>query len=1097
MSRAYGIDTSTRIHREQWAELVGRHGLAYAVVRCHRSNGLLDANAPATILDAHAAGVPRVDVYHFPHWSPERGHAAAQVNASVNALRQAGAAFRCYWIDVELLDGAPSGGWSGDPAKNARFLRELVEAAEALGLSVGIYSLASAWKALMGSDTSFGQGRYPLWYAHPDDHADFNDFVPFGGWKQPSIKQYRHDTTLSLAAGSVRCDENFRPEDTATGVLSPGALSAGEAAALFAAGYRFCGRTLGAPGAAGALTVEEAERLHGAGLHILPWQSTSPPVVSAYQGGEDGRAAAAMARAVNVPAGTNVFCRVTAPADAPAGALREYHQSWYREVSAAGYVPGLCVCDDRLTGYALYDSLSVQHYWAWTGAVPDVHIRGYQIEPLPAPSVAGAPAGLTAFGAHADNRQGSPRLWAPRAAHKGADFIAALPDSRGPAREQKMLDAVRAGLHVPVRWAPVRSTIAGHEATIFVSADALAIGEPGDSVRITVTHPTAQRIADELGAVLPTARIIDLIHAQAEVRLPPCTQYHETLMSTTRWMVKHSARVDALVAGRPGLASNVGKVWVLTNRLVGRPDRSANYGWHSPNGPYVMCDGTKGWQPLGLAHDTNHTDYSQIIRLVRRDVIVDGEAMDIDDVLRSPVLCGLVSHEGPLRILRHPAVPAPAPPVVVEHQEEESTLGERAVAVARKELEAGVAEVPLGANTSPRIAQYFARCVRDFRLPDGTVEQRRLGIVKGAWCAAFASFCGFEGAGTTGAPPHAYRASVAELWKDAVASGAARPPSYVPRIGDLAIYMRDGNNPTLGGIGHVARVCAEVDGQGVYETIEGNVGDRVTRVRHKHGDTVGWIAYDPAGPRAAEGASRAAAPPMDLSAADLLLRFAEALTAAPVDDDSLLHATRGAPRAAAPEAARSPEYSGLLAECEIRPERLAEVDAVVDEIAAARERYEAVAAVTRVPWHVIAVLHALECDLRFDRHLHNGDRLRSRTVHRPAGRPAAEPPFTWEQSAEDALEHAGFTAWDDWSVTGTLRLLERHGGAGYRGVRPPIHSPYLWGASNHYTAGLFVVPGHYDPEAVFEGCGAAVLLLRMKERAIIAPPPEPARGSAA
>ena len=63
------------------------------------------------------------------------------------------------------------------------------------------------------------------------------------------------------------------------------------------------------------------------------------------------------------------------------------------------------------------------------------------------------------------------------------------------------------------------------------------------------------------------------------------------------------------------------------------------------------------------------------------------------------------------------------------------------------------------------------------------------------------------------------------------------------------------------------------------------------------------------------------------------------------------------------------------------------------------------------------VIHSLEAGLSFARHLHNGDPLSARTVQVPRGRPLAdEPPFTWEQSAADALTMEGITDVKGWTV---------------------------------------------------------------------------------
>jgi hypothetical protein len=100
----------------------------------------------------------------------------------------------------------------------------------------------------------------------------------------------------------------------------------------------------------------------------------------------------------------------------------------------------------------------------------------------------------------------------------------------------------------------------------------------------------------------------------------------------------------------------VGKDWVLTNRLVGRSNRSANFGWHHESGRYRSPGGVPVLQPLATAHGIYLTDYSQVVCLVRADVLVDGDPRKLADVLQSKELASLVSDEGPLQILRHPAV---------------------------------------------------------------------------------------------------------------------------------------------------------------------------------------------------------------------------------------------------------------------------------------------------------------------------------------------------------------------------------------------------------------------------------------------------------
>jgi lysozyme family protein len=131
-----------------------------------------------------------------------------------------------------------------------------------------------------------------------------------------------------------------------------------------------------------------------------------------------------------------------------------------------------------------------------------------------------------------------------------------------------------------------------------------------------------------------------------------------------------------------------------------------------------------------------------------------------------------------------------------------------------------------------------------------------------------------------------------------------------------------------------------------------------------------------------------------------------------------------------------------------------------------------------VPWYVIGILHALECNCDFSRHLHNGDPLMARTRQIPAGRPqSGTPPFTWAESAADALRYDGFTGQRDWDVAITLERFEKYNGLGYK--RKGLLSPYLWSMSNHYIKGKYTADGMYDPDVVSRQVGAAVLLRKL------------------
>jgi hypothetical protein len=193
-----------------------------------------------------------------------------------------------------------------------------------------------------------------------------------------------------------------------------------------------------------------------------------------------------------------------------------------------------------------------------------------------------------------------------------------------------------------------------------------------------------------MGVVLPTARLSDLIWDQAVVQLsgPALARnwWQDNTMSNTSRMLEQSRRVDEMVAREQlekgdGLIADVGKDWVTTHLLwqppiqspncEKGPVRSANYGGHTiSTGPYLSATfpGVFVIQPVGLCHGMGHTDYSQVVRLVRRDVLVCGpglgsgsgtdcEVMDIRSIVNDPRISGLVVEGGgTLPAMRHPAV---------------------------------------------------------------------------------------------------------------------------------------------------------------------------------------------------------------------------------------------------------------------------------------------------------------------------------------------------------------------------------------------------------------------------------------------------------
>jgi lysozyme family protein len=169
------------------------------------------------------------------------------------------------------------------------------------------------------------------------------------------------------------------------------------------------------------------------------------------------------------------------------------------------------------------------------------------------------------------------------------------------------------------------------------------------------------------------------------------------------------------------------------------------------------------------------------------------------------------------------------------------------------------------------------------------------------------------------------------------------------------------------------------------------------------------------------------------------------------------------------------EYRSYYDECVVRAAMQPNVDYYLKRLRRGQPSYEQVAGAMGMPWPFVGVVHAMECGFNFSAHLHNGDPLTARTTHVPKGCPkSGSPPYTWFDSALDALKLRKLDQIADWSVAHMLYLLEGYNGFGYRRLGVP--TPYLWSFSNIYEKGKFVQDGKFDANTVSKQCGAALML---------------------
>ena len=131
--------------------------------------------------------------------------------------------------------------------------------------------------------------------------------------------------------------------------------------------------------------------------------------------------------------------------------------------------------------------------------------------------------------------------------------------------------------------------------------------------------------------------MVDDIYKAAGVKLEPVPMY--AFRDSTPTMYHHHLIIEGQRKGRKGLIAGIKKDLVISGKISrdSKPDRVAIYGWHLLNGTPI--------QPLYTGHVNWWVDYSQGVRLVYRQMKVNGKWMDYEDVLKHPVYKKLICDE--------------------------------------------------------------------------------------------------------------------------------------------------------------------------------------------------------------------------------------------------------------------------------------------------------------------------------------------------------------------------------------------------------------------------------------------------------------------
>ena len=186
----------------------------------------------------------------------------------------------------------------------------------------------------------------------------------------------------------------------------------------------------------------------------------------------------------------------------------------------------------------------------------------------------------------------------------------------------------------------------------YVSPDYLSLGTDEDFSRIPMTPILAQQVMDEINAVLPTRKMVNLIWQAASLKLEPQPISPSDAMTTVPVFRQHETLIDAQVKADGGahelgeLIAGHKKDVILSNRIASNLNKVVIYGWHWLTGSPI--------QPIYSGHVNWYADYSHGIRPVLSLCMVNGKLVQIREILRDEQLYVLLSDEsGPMSLTRY------------------------------------------------------------------------------------------------------------------------------------------------------------------------------------------------------------------------------------------------------------------------------------------------------------------------------------------------------------------------------------------------------------------------------------------------------------
>ena len=108
-----------------------------------------------------------------------------------------GTYFRTAWIYVKQ-NPSPGCDWNSFPDyANCKYIKDMAQVILNNGKEVGIFSSVQDWLLAFRKNSGCSElaDDFDVWYEYDDKKPAFDNFRPFGGWIEPSMKRYSVNNT--------------------------------------------------------------------------------------------------------------------------------------------------------------------------------------------------------------------------------------------------------------------------------------------------------------------------------------------------------------------------------------------------------------------------------------------------------------------------------------------------------------------------------------------------------------------------------------------------------------------------------------------------------------------------------------------------------------------------------------------------------------------------------------------------------------------------------------------------------------------------------------------------------------------------------------